>query len=556
MKVAIVRTGFANLASVSAWFARAGVESYVTQDPEAVRREAFVVLPGVGSFGPAAEVLRAKGLDRVLRERADSGAPTAGFCLGMQLFFEASEEDPGVPGLGILPGTFTIQPAGMRSPRLGWGTVEVVAANSGGAASGDSRGGAAGGDSRGGAEGNSRGGVAANRGGLVQGGWAAFANSYRLETPPPGMLWSRADYGGSFVASCERPGLLLCQFHPELSGKWGAALLERWLASSGMAAKAAGGRSEGRAGGGGVAAGATTTVAANDAAIAAGGGSGAARIAAASATSGAATQSSGTAKGGSGFAPLPGAGAVRIIPCLDVDAGRVVKGTQFKELRDAGDPAELSARYEAEGADEIVILDITAGIEGRATRLDTVRRVRERVGIPLAIGGGIGSIEDAARLFDAGADRVSVNTRAVREPALIGTIAERYGRQAVVVAIDATRKGDSWEVVVDAGRTATGLDAVEWARRAADLGAGEILLTSRDRDGSGLGYDLELVRAVAKAVPISVIASGGAATPEQMAEGARAGAGAVLAAGAFHFGRYSIREVKDWFLAQGLEARL
>jgi len=505
MKVAIVRTGFANLASVSAWFARAGVESYVTQDPEAVSREAFVVLPGVGSFGPAAKALRERGLDRALRERADSGAPTAGFCLGMQLFFEASEEDPGVPGLGILPGTFRFQPAGMRSPRLGWGAVEAVGVGGGGASGASEAGrGAAGGE------------------GLVRDGWAAFANSYRLETPPPGMRWSRADYGGSFVAACERPGLLLCQFHPELSGAWGAALLGRWLESGGFAV--------GRTAGAGAASGGAAGRAAGQASIEA-------------------------AAGMEPRGPLPGAKAVRVIPCLDVDAGRVVKGTQFKELRDAGDPAELSARYEAEGADEIVILDITAGIEGRATRLDTVRRVRERVGIPLAIGGGIGSIEDAARLFDAGADRVSVNTRAVREPSLIGAIAERYGSQAVVVAIDATRKGDSWEVVVDAGRTGTGLDAVEWAKKAAALGAGEILLTSRDRDGSGEGYDLELVRAVAQAVPISVIASGGAATPEQMAEGARAGAGAVLAAGAFHFGRYSIREVKDWFLAQGLEAR-
>lgn len=527
MRVAIVRTGFANLASVSAWFARAGVESYVTQDPEAVRREAFVVLPGVGSFGPAAEALREKGLDRALRERADSGAPTAGFCLGMQLFFEASEEDPGVPGLGILPGTFKIQPAGMRSPRLGWGAVEVVGGRgaAGGAASG-SAGGSAGGGASGGRGGAVAGGAAVGGGGvsgagdggagasLVQDGWAAFANSYRLETPPPGMLWSRADYGGTFVASCERPGLLLCQFHPELSGEWGAALLRRWLASGGAAA--------------------------SDGVAARGGGMASDSVAA-----------SGTARRG----PLPGANAVRLIPCLDVDAGRVVKGTQFKDLRDAGDPAELSARYEAEGADEIVILDITAGIEGRATRLDTVRRVRERVGIPLAVGGGIASIEDAARLFDSGADRVSVNTRAVRDPALISAIAERYGSQAVVVAIDATRRGEAWEVVVDAGRTGTGLDAVVWATKAAELGAGEILLTSRDRDGSGAGYDLELLRAVAGALPISVIASGGAATPEQMAEGARAGAGAVLAAGAFHFGRYSIREVKDWFLAKGLEAR-
>ncbi|HUX36693.1 MAG TPA: imidazole glycerol phosphate synthase subunit HisH [Rectinemataceae bacterium] len=481
MRVAIVKTGFANLSSVSAWLARAGVEGFVTEDAELVRREAFVILPGVGSFGPAAEALRRRGLDRALSSRLEAGAPTAGFCLGMQLFFEASEEDPGVPGLGLLPGRFKAQPAGTRSPRLGWGAVEPEGV-----------------------------------GGLVWPGWAAFANSYRLETPPPGMLWARADYGGPFVASCERPGLLLCQFHPELSGEWGASLLRRWL--EGSASGAGPGASE----------------------------------------TGPGVSEAGSAAGGarpSSAGSLPGERAVRVIPCLDVDGGRVVKGRQFKDLRDAGDPAELAARYEGEGADEIVILDITAGIEGRATRLDTLRRVRERVGIPIAVGGGLGSIEDAARLFDAGADRVSVNTRAVRDPAIVETIASRYGRQAVVVAIDVTRRGENWEVLVDAGRTATGLDALEWSRRAAELGAGEILLTSRDRDGTGLGYDLDLLRAVSSAVPISVIASGGAATPAQMVDGALSGAGAVLAAGAFHFGSYSIREVKSELLSRGLEAR-
>jgi len=466
MKVAIVRTGFANVASVSAWLARAGLEGYITEDSETVRRERVVIVPGVGSFGPAVQALRARGLDRALRDRADSGATTAGFCLGMQLFFEASEETPGVPGLGILPGIFRGQPERMRSPRLGWGAVEP------------------------------RTGI-----GFVESGWAAFANSYRLDTPPPGMIWSRAWYGGSFVASCERPGLLLCQFHPELSGEWGASLLRRWIAG-------------------------TPTGSTSDA-----------------------------RELGKEAASLPGEAAIRVIPCLDVDAGRVVKGTQFKDLRDAGDPAELSARYEAEGADEIVILDITAGIEGRSTRLETVRRVRERVGIPLAIGGGVTSMEDAARLFDAGADRVSLNSRAVREPSLVEAISGRYGRQAVVVAIDVTRHGDSWRVVIDAGRTTTDLDVVDWASRAADLGAGEILLTSRDRDGSGTGYDLDLVRAVSGAVPVSVIASGGASSPAQMAEGARAGAGAVLAAGAFHFGKHSVREVKETFIAEGLEVR-
>ncbi len=264
---------------------------------------------------------------------------------------------------------------------------------------------------------------------------------------------------------------------------------------------------------------------------------------------------------------------MRVVPCLDVDAGRVVKGTKFLDLKDAGDPAELAARYEAEGADEIVLLDITAGIEGRATRADTVRRVREALGIPLTVGGGIGSVRDAAVLFDAGADKVSVNSRAVRDPGILTELARRFGSQAVVAAVDAAGRtsgprervpealedavsdGSAWEVVIDAGRTRTGLDPAAWARRAVELGAGEILLTGRDRDGTGAGYDLGLVSAVAGAVSVPVIASGGAATPEQMREGVAAGAAAVLAAGVFHFGRRTIREVKTHLAENGVEVR-
>jgi imidazole glycerol-phosphate synthase subunit HisF len=254
-------------------------------------------------------------------------------------------------------------------------------------------------------------------------------------------------------------------------------------------------------------------------------------------------------------------GALRIIPCLDVDGGRVVKGVKFQNLADAGDPVELSSRYEAEGADEIAFLDISATIEGRKTALDSIRRVREAIGIPLLVGGGVRALEDAARLLEAGADRVAVNSAAVRDPALIGELASRFGVQCVVLAVDARRSGaegdaPAWEVVVEAGRKATGLDAAAWAREGARRGAGEILLTSIDRDGTGSGYDLELLRAVTAASPVPVVASGGAARPGHFVDGARAGARALLAAGVFHRGELSIKSVKECLADAGMEVRL
>ena len=252
-------------------------------------------------------------------------------------------------------------------------------------------------------------------------------------------------------------------------------------------------------------------------------------------------------------------GALRIIPCLDVDGGRVVKGVRFLNLEDAGDPVELSLRYEAEGADEIAFLDISATIEGRNTALESIRRVREAIGIPLLVGGGVRRMEDAARLLEAGADRVAVNSAAAREPMLIDELAARFGVQCVVLAIDARRKnapGESaWEVVIDAGRTATARDAEDWAREGARRGAGEILLTSMDRDGTGSGYDLKLLRAVASASMIPVVASGGASVPGHFVDGARAGARALLAAGVFHRGELSIRSVKESLAEAGLEVR-
>jgi len=260
-------------------------------------------------------------------------------------------------------------------------------------------------------------------------------------------------------------------------------------------------------------------------------------------------------------------GALRVIPCLDVDGGRVVKGTRFVDLVDSGDPVELSIRYEAEGADEITFLDISATIESRRTALASIRRVREAIGIPLAVGGGVRSVEDAARLLEAGADRVAVNSAAAADPGLIDELASRFGVQCVVLAIDARRpeapapgaapRGEPrWEVVVEAGRRATALDALAWAKEGAARGAGEILLTSIDRDGTGEGYDIELLSAVAAAAPVPVVASGGARRLEHFVAGAAAGARALLAAGAFHRGELSIGDVKRSLAAAGMEVRI
>jgi imidazole glycerol-phosphate synthase subunit HisF len=245
----------------------------------------------------------------------------------------------------------------------------------------------------------------------------------------------------------------------------------------------------------------------------------------------------------------------RIIPCLDVARGRVVKGIRFQDLRDLGDPAEAAERYAAQGADEIVFLDVDAAPEGRATALDWVRRTAERVFVPLTVGGGVRSVADAAALFSAGADKVGVNSAAVARPELIGEIAARFGNQAVVLSIDARRRPGGWEVVTHGGRQGTGLDAVAWARDGVARGAGEILLTSIDGDGTRAGYDLELIRAVATAVPVPVIASGGAGSVDHLAEGLAAGAAAVLAASIFHHGDTTVAAVKRELARRGFRVR-
>jgi cyclase len=250
--------------------------------------------------------------------------------------------------------------------------------------------------------------------------------------------------------------------------------------------------------------------------------------------------------------------SVRVIPCLDVDAGRVVKGVNFVGLRDAGDPVELAARYDAEGADELVFLDITASSDARDTIFDVARRVADEVFIPFTVGGGVRTVEDARRLLMAGAEKVSVNTAAVDRPDLVAELAEEFGAQCVVVAIDARRRpgGAGFEVTTHGGRTPTDLDAIEWARGAAALGAGEILLTSMDRDGTKEGFDLELTRAVTEAVNVPVIASGGVGTLDDLVDGViEGGADAVLAASVFHFGEYSVAEAKEALQRAGVIVR-
>jgi len=254
--------------------------------------------------------------------------------------------------------------------------------------------------------------------------------------------------------------------------------------------------------------------------------------------------------------------AKRIIPCLDVDAGRVVKGVKFVEIRDAGDPVEIARRYNEEGADEITFLDITASSDERQTMVHVVEQVASEVFIPLTVGGGIRTVEDVRRMLMAGADKVAINTAAVFDPDFVKAAADRFGAQCIVVAIDAKQvsgQGEPkrWEIFTHGGRKPTGIDAIDWARKMADYGAGEILLTSMDRDGTKIGFDNELNRAVAEAVSIPLIASGGVGELQHLVDGIRlGGADAVLAASIFHFGEYSIGEAKRYMAEQGIEVRL
>lgn len=247
--------------------------------------------------------------------------------------------------------------------------------------------------------------------------------------------------------------------------------------------------------------------------------------------------------------------AIRVIPCLDVNAGRVVKGTNFVDLRDAGDPVEIAKRYNVEGADEVVFLDITASSDKRAITLDVVKKTAEQVFIPLTVGGGIRTVDDMRTLLKAGADKISINTAAVQNPQLIFDGSRKFGNQCIVVAIDAKREGNSWKVYTHGGRTRTDLDVIKWAQKCVELGAGEILLTSMDKDGTKDGYDLELMEQVTKVVDVPVIASGGAGKKEHFVDVCKKGASAVLAASLFHFKELEISDLKQYMKQNGIEVR-
>ena len=249
--------------------------------------------------------------------------------------------------------------------------------------------------------------------------------------------------------------------------------------------------------------------------------------------------------------------AKRIIPCLDVTDGRVVKGVNFLELRDAGDPVEIARRYDDQGADELTFLDITASSDNRGLIFHIIEQVASQVFIPLTVGGGVRAVEDVRNLLNAGADKVSINTSAVVNPQLVADAAGRFGSQCIVVAIDAKRVGDRWEVFTHGGRKPTGLNAVEWAKKMVGLGAGELLLTSMDKDGTKSGFDLELTRAISDAVEVPVIASGGVGNLEHLADGVlKGGADAVLAASIFHYGEYTVHQAKECMASHGIEVRL
>lgn len=515
-EVLIVATGTANLASVRQALMRAGMSFRMAITAEEVRCAPAVILPGVGAFAAAMDAIeRVPGLRTALRERVQENRPTLAICLGLQLLSDSSAESPGARGLGVFANPIErFDDARGRVPQLGWNRVIPEPGCTL----------------------------------LGEAGWASFANSYCLRTPPAGWRAAWSVYAGQrYVAALERGAVLTCQFHPELSGSWGDALIRRWLsaafddevtpARAAAPSRAASAQHVYRA------AGASSSCALETPPMSISAGDS-------------------TADPVSGGTEHFGGLARRLIPCLDVRDGRVVKGIRFSNLRDSGDPAERARHYEREGADEIVILDVSATPEERSHQCETVEAVRAVLSIPLTVGGGVRSVADAAALLDAGADKVAVNTAAVLQPDLISELANRFGRQCTVVAIDAARVSDlthnedpAWRVVVRSGSDRRPLSVEAWAREAESRGAGEILLTSWDRDGTREGYDLDLIRRVREVINLPVIASGGASSPEHLLQALETGADAVLAASIFHEGEWSCSALKDRLAAAGVEVR-
>lgn len=455
-KVYIVKTGTANIGSIVAGLKKVGAEPTVGDSASEIMTATHVVVPGVGTFGAAMELITENNCAKAIVDRVAAQLPTFFICAGMQILASLSEESPNATGLNVLNETITRFGDNVTVPQHGWNLV-----------------------------------VPAPQSNFVKKGYAYFSNSYKLSTIPKGWACSMSTHGGLFVAALEMGNILACQFHPELSGAWGLALIHNWLSNSYPVNK-----------------GPIDLVLESEL--------------------------------------LSGGKAFRIVPCLDVKDGAVVKGIQFQNLKEVGVPAERALLYESHGADEIVILDISATTESRQTKLETIRLVRQVISIPLTVGGGVKTVEDVKQILESGADKVCVNTAAVRNPEILSQMAEKFGKQCTVLSLDAVQSGPGkWEVVVSAGTEKTGIDAVEWAKECEKRGVGEILLTSWNRDGTGQGYDLELIAAVSNAVRVPVVASGGASKIEHLAEAFRSGADAVLAASIFHYGDYTVEQIKQ-----------
>ena len=469
--IGLIDYGAGNLFSVQNALNRLGLGSRLITSPAGLKDVERIILPGVGNFGAAAERLRASGVFDALKNWAAAGRPLLGICLGMQLLFDASEEDGGrSPGLGVFQGR-VVELRGPRRIHIGWNTIIPKGARR-----------------------------------ILPEEFYYFVHGFAPRAENACDILAESRFGETvFSAAVGRGAILGVQFHPEKSGVVGLDLLARW----------AGGRME----------------------------SGTAAV------PGLKASPIGTGKESS----LP---AVRVIPCLDMDEGRVVKGVQFENLQDAGDPAELARGYDAQGADELCFLDVGASWKSRKTLLEVVRRVSKEVFIPLTVGGGLRSVEDIREALNAGADKVSLCTAAVENPGLLTVAAERFGRQCVVLSLDAKAKGGSWTVTTHGGRRDRNIDAIDWAARAEALGAGEILLNSVDRDGTGAGYDLELLRRIRDAVRIPIIASGGGEEPAQAWAAVDQGeADAVLLASALHSGRRIVADYKTYLREKGARIR-
>jgi cyclase len=481
--IGVIDYGAGNLRSVEAALARLGVEMRRVTDAVDLNSVDGLVLPGVGRFAPAAVRLREAGLWEPLKAWGRSGRPLLGICLGMQLLFDGSDEDPGVEGLGLIPGVVARLNAPLV-PHIGWAPVAVRDPTA----------------------------PAWRR--VPSRFHAYYAHSFAV---PPGHPAATADTACPvpFTAAVGSGAVRGLQFHPEKSGQDGATLLNGLIRDMGRppASEQAVGHNR------------------------------------------AADVARGAALGQS--APTDRGRPHRVIPCLDIKGGRVVKGVRFRDLRDAGDPVERARAYDDDGADEVCLLDVSASQEERRPLYDLVSRVAAELRVPFSVGGGIRSVDEMRRLLLAGADRVSLGTAAVESPDLVREAAQRFGRQFVIVSIDARRRGDRVEVMTHGGTRPTGLDAVDFARDVVSLGTGEILLNAMEADGTRSGYDLALTRAIAQAVSVPVIASGGAGTPDDLARALLEGqADAVLAASIFHDGDITIREAKMALRTAGLEVRL